>query len=30
MEPQFQQYEFDLRVYLTHLDAVSKLDWSRR
>jgi hypothetical protein len=28
MEPQYHQYEFDLRVYLTHLDAVGKLDWS--
>ena len=27
MEPQFQQYEFDLRLYLTHRDAVGKLDW---
>ena len=27
MEPQYHQYEFDLRVYLTHLDAVGKLDW---
>jgi hypothetical protein len=28
MEPQYHQYEFDLRVYLTHLDAVGKLDWN--
>lgn len=27
MEPQYHQYEFDLRVYLTHLDAVGKLAW---
>ena len=27
MEPQYHQYEFDLRVYLTHIDAVGKLDW---
>lgn len=27
MEPQYHQYEFDLRVYLTHVDAVGKLVW---
>jgi len=27
MEPQYHQYEFDLRVYLTHVDAVGKLMW---
>ncbi len=27
MEPHYHQYEFDLRVYLTHLDAAGKLDW---
>ncbi|MDO8718688.1 MAG: DUF45 domain-containing protein [Polaromonas sp.] len=27
MEPQYHQYEFDLRVYLTHIDAVGKLAW---
>jgi predicted metal-dependent hydrolase len=27
MEPQYHQYEFDLRVYLTHVDAAGKLDW---
>ncbi|MCJ7798314.1 MAG: DUF45 domain-containing protein [Polaromonas sp.] len=27
MEPQYHQYEFDLRVYLTHIDAVGKLTW---
>ncbi|MDB5890645.1 MAG: family peptidase [Polaromonas sp.] len=27
MEPQYHQYEFDLRVYLTHMDANGKIDW---
>ena len=27
MEPQYHQYEFDLRVYLTHMDAGGKLEW---
>jgi UTP pyrophosphatase len=27
MEPRYHQYEFDLRVYLTHLDLVGKLEW---
>ncbi|MDB5931698.1 MAG: hypothetical protein JWR60_3405 [Polaromonas sp.] len=27
MEPKYHQYEFDLRVYLTHIDAAGKLDW---
>jgi UTP pyrophosphatase len=27
MEPQYHQYEFDLRVYLTHIDAAGALDW---
>lgn len=27
MEPNYHQYEFDLRVYLTHIDAAGKLDW---
>ena len=27
MEPRYHQYEFDLRVYLTHVDAVGKLTW---
>ena len=27
MEPQYHQYEFDLRVYLTHLELVGKLAW---
>ena len=30
MEAPFQQYGFDLRLYLTHLDALGKLDWSGR
>ena len=28
MEPQYHQYEFDLRVYLTHMDVAGKLDWA--
>ena len=27
MEPNYHQYEFDLRVYLTHLDVAGKLAW---
>jgi hypothetical protein len=27
MEPQYHQYEFDLRVYLTHMEASGKLAW---
>ena len=27
MEPQYHQYEFDLRVDLTHLDEVGRLQW---
>ena len=27
MEPQYHQYEFDLRVYLTHMDTAGKLAW---
>ena len=27
MDPQYHQYEFDLRVYLTHMDAAGKLAW---
>jgi predicted metal-dependent hydrolase len=30
MEPRYHQYEFDLRVYLTHMDAAGKLDWPVR
>lgn len=29
MEPNYHQYEFDLRVYLTHVDAVGPLQWGR-
>ena len=28
MEPAYHQYEFDLRVYLTHLDVAGKLAWA--
>ena len=28
MEPQYHQFEFDLRVYLTHLEVDGKLRWS--
>ena len=27
MEPQYHQYEFDLRLYLTHIEAHGKLAW---
>jgi predicted metal-dependent hydrolase len=27
MEPQYHQFEFDLRVYLTHMDTDGKLPW---
>ncbi len=27
MEPHYHQYEFDLRVYLTHIDSAGKLTW---
>jgi predicted metal-dependent hydrolase len=27
MEPQYHQYEFDLRVYLTHVDEAGRLQW---
>ena len=27
MEPQYHQYEFDLRLYLTHMEAHGKLAW---
>ncbi|HEY5800065.1 MAG TPA: metal-dependent hydrolase, partial [Burkholderiaceae bacterium] len=29
MEPQYHQYEFDLRLYLTHLDAGGAVLWPR-
>ncbi len=28
MEPHYHHYEFDLRVYLTHVDAAGKLNWA--
>lgn len=28
MEPDYHQIEFDLRLYLTHVDLAGKLDWS--
>ncbi len=28
MEPDYHQLEFDLRLYLTHLDLIGKLDWT--
>ena len=28
MEPQYHQYEFDLRVYLMHMDTQGKLEWT--
>ena len=27
MEPEYHQYEFDLRLYLTHVDLCGKLSW---
>lgn len=30
MEPSYHQYEFDLRVYLTHVDAAGTLAWPAR
>jgi len=27
MEPDYHQIEFDLRLYLTHVDLLGKLDW---
>lgn len=27
MEPEYHQYELDLRLYLTHIDLCGKLDW---
>jgi predicted metal-dependent hydrolase len=27
MEPDYHQYELDLRLYLTHIDAAGKLSW---
>ena len=28
IEPNYHQIEFDLRLYLTHLDVAGKLDWA--
>ena len=28
MEPQYHQFELDLRVYLTHVDAAGKMVWT--
>lgn len=28
MEPNYHQIEFDLRLYLTHVDLLGKLDWA--
>jgi len=28
MEPEYHQYEFDLRLYLTHVDLCGKLSWT--
>lgn len=28
MEPNYHQYEFDLRLYLTHVEAAGRLDWA--
>ena len=30
MEPDYHQIEFDLRLYLTHLDLLGKLEWTRK
>jgi UTP pyrophosphatase len=30
MEPDYHQIEFDLRLYLTHLDLIGKLDWNKQ
>ena len=27
MEPDYHQLEFDVRLYLTYIDASGKLDW---
>lgn len=29
MEPNYHQYEFDLRLYLTQVEMAGKLDWAR-
>lgn len=28
MEPNYHQYEFDLRLYLTHVETAGRLDWT--
>ena len=30
MEPDYHQIEFDLRLYLTHVDLLGKLDWGHQ
>ncbi len=30
MEPDYHQIEFDLRLYLTHVDLIGELDWGKR
>ena len=30
MEPDYHQIEFDLRLYLTHIDLIGELDWTKR
>lgn len=30
MEPEYHQIEFDLRLYLTHVDLLGKLEWTRK
>ena len=30
MEPEYHQIEFDLRLYLTNVDFLGKLDWTRK
>jgi UTP pyrophosphatase len=30
MEPDYHQIEFDLRLYLTHLDLVGNLEWCKK
>jgi len=30
MEPNYHQIEFDLRLYLTHVDLIGKLEWTRK
>lgn len=30
MEPDYHQLEFDLRLYLTHVDLIGRLDWAQK